>query len=64
MTFRKQPPAPVSQLIRDLAPEYDLFLSKVNAKSVREIASRLSRVMGRRYVTKRENGGVRVWRVR
>lgn len=69
MAFTVPPPnkkqrsdSPLTKRIKDMRPNTDLLFSGEEPGSVKSIASRLARELGRRYETAKEGRGVRVWR--
>ena len=53
---------PITQRLREMKAKTDLLFPDGEAGSVKAIASRLARELGRTYQTGKEKTGIRVWR--
>ena len=64
MTYTVSPPIrpQYKDTMLKMRPRTDIFFLGANADSIKSVASRLS-IAGRRYITRREETGVRVWRI-
>lgn len=49
--------------IKEMPRRSDIFFKGADNTSIKAIASRLGAALGRKYLTRKEDGGVRVWRV-
>lgn len=64
MTFDVQPPIFATDQIRAMKPNTDILLAGHKAASIKAIASRMGRLLRRKYRTAKEQSGVRVWRLK
>lgn len=64
MTYSVPPPARprYTERLQKMSPRTDIFFPHASIASVKSIASRLS-TNKRKYITRRQGDGVRVWRI-
>jgi hypothetical protein len=57
-------PQTISERVRNMTRKSDVFFEDAIAESVRSIVCRIADESDREYRVAKENGGVRVWRIR
>lgn len=57
-------PISMSDAIRNMALDEHIFLPKANPQSIKAIVSRIADKMHRRYMTKKDKGGVHIVRLK
>ncbi len=65
MSYTVPPPVgpEYSAKIRAMKRKTDIFLEGACPKSIKSLAHRIGSAEGRKYQTRKESGGIRVWRI-